>query len=376
MSPLTLATFCLGLLAAGSAPQEPTSPAAPKARGVTRWVTAESPRVFTWNGEEVESQEPQATCPHCQKALPAPKSAQRFLFERAPGADPEARVFSFGGDGKFRVLEGAEGQEGRKQLERVKELKEGKELKGFVLADPERFRGTVIQTKPRAPKPVIERRMDEKGNVQVIEVRPGQPRIQLRAQAQGEAAPAPKAKEKQKAKGTIRVAPKPAPQPGAPHGVRVHRLPAHAGGTTIIILGGQGEPQVHVGGHAGHAAPHRIEISQLALPPIEVEGFELPAIELGDLAVPGFEVEGFEMPAIELEGYEMPAFELEGFEMPALELGAFEFPGLRFEGFRCPAAPCGPNGSGSCEASSAEERREETPKAASAPASTRDLIHL
>jgi hypothetical protein len=373
MSPLTLATFCLGLLAAGSAPQEPTSPETPKARGVTRWVTAESPRVFTWNGEEVESQEPQATCPHCQKALPAPKSAQRFLFERAQAAEPKARVFSVDGDGKFRVLEGAkglEGLEGLKQLERAKALKEVKDLKGFVLADPERFRGTVVQTKPEAPKAVIERRMDEQGNVEVIEIHPGQQHIRLRALAQDGAAPAPEAKQKQKekqrAKGAVRAVPKPTPPAAAPHGVRVHRLPAHAGGTTIIILGGQGEPQVHVGGHPGHAAPHRIEISQLALPPIEVEGFELPAIDLGELAAPGFEFEGFEM----------PAFEIEGIEMPALELGAFEFPGLRFEGFRCPGAPCGPSGAGSCDASSTEGRREATPKAASAPASTRDLIHL
>ncbi len=393
MTPLTIATFCLSLLAAGSLPQEPAPADAPKARVVTRWSTDQGPHVFQWNGEVVEAQEPAASCPHCGKELPKPKVAKGFRIERSKKQDGEAqpRVFRAEGSPKFHVVEGSQldpaqrkvialkSLEGLKGLEGLKQLEGLKERKGITFAKPEMLRGRVIEVAPEGAKPKrIERRMDEQGNVEVIEIGPGEHRVEVRKRAVAgqrmKVAPATKSEAKQKR-------------------VQVHRVPGgEAGGTTVIIIGGGAHdaPMVRMHPGAGEAGPHRIEISQLDTPAIEVEGFEMPAIEvegfempaieiegfeMPEFEIPAFEVEGFEMPAFEVEGFEMPAIEIEGFEMPAIDLSGFEFPGLHLDGFRFPGTKAGPC-EGPCTEKAIEVLSTEIAPRPAAPASTRDLIHL
>jgi hypothetical protein len=391
MTPLTIATFCLSLLAAGSMPQEPAPAEKAKARVVTRWAAGQAPQVFQWNGEVVEGQEPAATCPHCNHELPKPKVAKvakGFAIERSKAQEGESapRMFRVVEGQKLapaqrkaialKSLEGLKGLEGLKQLEGLKELKE---LKGFALAQPERFRGHVVEVEQDGAKPKrIERRMDEHGNVEVIEIAPGEHRVEVRKRAlPGQAMPSPKKLRE------MRMVVPPASGDGESKRVHVHRIPgAEAGGTTVIIIGGgaHAAPKVQVQHHEGHAEPHRIEISQLDTPAIEVEGFEMPAIEvegfeMPELEIPAFEVEGFEIPAFEVEGFEMPAFEIEGFEMPAIDLSGFEFPALRFGDFRFPSAKAG-SCEGPCGEESIEVRDTEVAPRPAAPATTRDLIHL
>ncbi|MBK9386978.1 MAG: hypothetical protein IPN34_19355 [Planctomycetes bacterium] len=354
MTPLTIATFCLSLLAASSLSQEPAPAAPAKPRIATRWSTDQGPHLFQWNGEVVEAQEPEATCPHCGKSLPKPKAAPGFVIQRSKPQDgaSKPRVFRAEGTPKFHVVEGSKLDPSQRKVIALKSLEglnELKELKGITLAKPEMLRGRVVEVAPDGAKPKrIERRMDEEGNVEVIEIGPGEHRVEVRKRAMSgqrmKAAPAQKSEKQEKR-------------------VRVHRVPGgEAGGTTVIIIGGGDHvaPRMQVREHHGNGGPHRIEISQLEAPEIEVEGFEMPEFE-----IPAFEIEGFEMPAIEIEGFEMPAIDLRGLEFPALRFGDFRFPGGQAGACEDP-----------CTEESIEVRNTEIAPRPAAPASTRDLIHL